>query len=73
MQKRLYRSRDNKIIAGICAGLAEYFAVDPVLVRVLFVAMAMLGGPGVMIYIILYFVMPEQPSLGEKVKNTFDE
>ena len=59
--KRIYKSTTNKRIWGICGGLAEYFQVDPTLVRLLFVVLTVLGGPGVIIYIVLGFVMPDAP------------
>lgn len=55
--KRLTRSED-KWIGGVCAGLARYFGLDPAIVRVLFVASMLLPGPQVLIYVILWFVMP---------------
>jgi phage shock protein PspC (stress-responsive transcriptional regulator) len=55
-QKRLYRS-NNKMFLGVCAGLAEYFNLDPALVRVLFVILALTGGHGLLIYLILAAVM----------------
>ncbi len=61
MTKRLYRSRTDRQLAGVCGGLAEYFGVDPTIVRVLFVALALLGGPGLILYIILALIMPEAP------------
>jgi phage shock protein C len=57
--KLLQRSTTNKMIAGVCGGLAVYFNLDPVLMRVIFVALALAGGPGVVLYIILWVVMPE--------------
>jgi phage shock protein C len=61
-QRRLYRSATDKMIAGICGGLADYFNMDPVLMRVLFVLFALVGGPGILLYIILWIVMPVKPS-----------
>jgi phage shock protein C len=58
MQKKLHRSRTEKMIAGVCGGLAEYFNVDPTLVRVLWILMVLLAGTGVLLYIILWIVMP---------------
>lgn len=60
MDKKLYRSETNKQIAGVCAGLAEYFDVDVTLVRIAFVVMMLMGGPGFLIYLVLWFVMPEE-------------
>lgn len=62
MARRLTRSRTQRMIGGVCGGLAEYFNVDPTLVRLLFVAMAILGGHGVLVYLILWIVMPLQGS-----------
>jgi phage shock protein PspC (stress-responsive transcriptional regulator) len=66
--KRLTRSTNNRMIGGVCGGIAEYFNVDPTLVRLAFVLLAMFGGPGILLYIILWIVMPEAGS-GEKPKN----
>ena len=58
--KRLYRSRTNRQLAGVCGGLAEYFGVDPTIVRILFVLFALMGGPGLILYIILALIVPEE-------------
>ncbi|MCX5642529.1 MAG: PspC domain-containing protein [Candidatus Omnitrophica bacterium] len=58
MEKRLYRSPAERRIAGICGGLAEYFNVDPVLVRVIFVVLFFLSGIGLLVYIIFWLVLP---------------
>jgi phage shock protein C len=57
--KRLIRSSDNRIVAGVAAGIAEYLGTDPTLVRVIFVLMGLLGGHGVLVYGILWFLMPK--------------
>ena len=59
--RKLYRSRNNRQLAGVCGGLAEYFNIDATLIRVLFVAFAVLGGPGLVAYLVLWIVVPEQP------------
>ena len=59
--KRLHRSRDERIIWGICGGMAKYFNTDPVLVRVLWVLFIFLWGLGILAYIILRFVVPLEP------------
>ncbi len=59
--KRLYRSTDDQMIGGVCAGLADYFSIDPTLVRLLFVFLALAGGPGFLIYLIMWIVIPEKP------------
>ncbi len=50
--KKLTRSRENRMIAGVCAGIATYFDIDPTIVRLVFVAFALLGGPGFIAYIV---------------------
>lgn len=60
--KKLKRSADDRMLAGVAGGLAEYLDIDPVLVRILFVIIALLGGgfAGILIYVILWIIMPEQ-------------
>lgn len=61
--KQLYRSTTNRKLAGVCGGLGEYFAIDPTLIRVVFVILALPGGlPGVIPYVILWIVVPEAPT-----------
>ena len=61
--KKLYRSDTDKMIAGICGGLAEYFDVDPTIMRLIFVALSLMGGPGLILYIIMWIVVPlESPN-----------
>jgi phage shock protein C len=60
MEKRLQRSRTEKMIGGVCGGLADYFTVDPTIVRVLWVLLALLGGAGILLYVILWVIMPLQ-------------
>lgn len=61
MEKRLQRSRTEKMVGGVCGGLAEYFKVDPTIVRILWVLISLLGGAGILLYIILWVIMPLQP------------
>jgi phage shock protein C len=61
MGKRLQRSRTEKMIGGVCGGLGEYFEIDPTVIRVLWVAINAAGGAGIILYLILWVVMPEQP------------
>jgi phage shock protein C len=61
MAERLYRSRDEKMLAGVCGGLAEYFKIDPVLVRAIFVAL-LLTGPGAPLYLVLWIIVPLAPT-----------
>ncbi len=61
MQKRLYRSRKDEVIGGVCGGIAEYFGVDSVLIRLLAVFAVLFGGGGLMAYIIMWIIIPEEP------------
>lgn len=70
--KKLYRSTTNKIIFGVCAGLAEYFEIDPIIVRALFVLFALMGGGAVILYLILALIIPsDNPAVssGQEVKE----
>lgn len=60
--KRLYKSRTNRMIDGVCGGVAEYFGLDPTLVRIAWVLLTLLGGSGILLYIIAMIVMPANPS-----------
>ena len=59
--KKLYRSRTERMIGGVCGGLGEYFDIDPTIVRLVFVIFALAGGPGLIAYLILLVVVPEEP------------
>jgi phage shock protein C len=59
--KKLYRSRKEKLIAGVCAGLAEYFGVDPTWIRLIFILFAILGGSAVLVYLIMWVIVPLSP------------
>lgn len=62
--KRLYRSKE-RIIAGVCGGIAEYFGIDPVIVRILWLILTFIGGSGILVYAILWFVIPSKRTKGE--------
>jgi phage shock protein C len=72
VKSRLERSNTNRVIAGICGGIAEYLAVDPTLVRVAFVVMTLVGGAGILAYIVLLILMPQpgQPAPFTKAPPT---
>jgi len=57
--RKLYRSRNQRMIAGVCGGLADYFNVDATLVRVLFLLLAVFGGTGLVIYIVMWVIVPD--------------
>lgn len=64
--RRLYRSSENSQIAGVCGGLGEYLNVDPTLIRLAFLLMFVMGGPGLLLYIILWVVMPKAPDYDDE-------
>jgi phage shock protein PspC (stress-responsive transcriptional regulator) len=59
----LSRPRDNRVIAGVCSGIARRFGLDPTLVRILFVASLLLPGPQILIYLVAWVLMPESSTL----------
>lgn len=59
--KQLYRSCKNRILGGVCGGLGEYFEIDPILVRLIMILLAV-GGAGIVLYIIAWIIIPEDPS-----------
>jgi phage shock protein C len=59
--RKLYRSRSDRMVAGVAGGLGEYLNIDPTIVRLLFVLFALAGGPGLLVYIIMLLVVPEEP------------
>ena len=58
-RKRLYKSRNNKMICGVCAGIADSFNIDPSIVRVLWAVLALAAGTGVIAYIACAIILPE--------------
>ena len=60
--RKLYRSANNKMIAGVASGVGEYLNIDPTLVRLGFIVLALMGGPGLLAYIIMWVVVPLEPS-----------
>ena len=75
MQKKLYRSRTERMWGGVAGGIATYFNVDPTIVRLLFVLFSLTGGPGLILYIILLVIVPEEPygSEFDKSKNDWTD
>jgi len=68
LNKRLFRDKDNATIGGVCSGLAAYFNLDPVLFKLFFVLLFILGGSGIFIYIIMLFIIPEAKTTAEKLQ-----
>ena len=65
MARKLYRSRTNRVLLGVCGGLAEYFDWDPTLVRVLTVVSLFVSGIGLIAYIVMAIAVPVEPSQGQ--------
>jgi phage shock protein PspC (stress-responsive transcriptional regulator) len=61
--KRLTRSLNDRMIGGVCGGLGQYLGMDPTIVRLLFVLLALCGGQGVLIYLIMLLVVPSEPQI----------
>ncbi len=62
-KKRLTRSLNDRMIGGVCGGLGQYLDMDPTIVRLLFVLLALCGGHGVLIYLIMFLVIPSEPQI----------
>jgi phage shock protein C len=67
---KLYRSRENRMLCGVCGGLGEYFDIDPTLVRVIFIFGAFLGFPGalVLIYLVMLVLVPQEAPVVTEVQ-----
>ena len=65
-KKKLYRSRENRMIAGVCGGLGEYFEIDPTLIRLAAVFFSLWWGGGILLYLLAWFIIPEQPEAAEE-------
>jgi phage shock protein C len=71
---RLYRSETDCMIAGVCSGIADYFGIDASLVRILFITITLFGGSGILLYILLWVVVPSESAVAEQQpKNTIYE
>jgi phage shock protein C len=71
MDRRLYRSRTNRVIGGVCGGLGEYLGVDPVVIRLIWAIAIFLGGVGLIAYILCLVIIPETPSGVTQVAQTY--
>ena len=63
--KKLYKSSTQKMVSGVCGGIAEYFDIDPTIVRILFVIFAFGGGSGILLYLLAAVIMPDAPLTGD--------
>ncbi len=73
MAKRLYRSEKDKIIGGVCAGIADYLNIDPVIIRILFLIALISEGFGLALYIILWIIVPSENSLDKSREEVVEE
>jgi phage shock protein PspC (stress-responsive transcriptional regulator) len=69
---RMYRDPDKRIIGGVCAGMGAYWDTEPWIIRVIFLALTMAGGLGILIYLILYVVLPEAKTTAQKIEMKGD-
>ncbi|HBH85820.1 MAG: hypothetical protein A2X05_13015 [Bacteroidetes bacterium GWE2_41_25] len=69
---RMYRDPDNRIIGGVCAGMGAYWDIEPLIIRIIFIALVLAGGIGALIYLILYIVLPEARSTAQKIEMKGD-
>lgn len=60
IDKRLFRSKSNRMVAGVCGGIGEYFGIDPTVIRLLWVLFMFMGGSGILAYIVCWIVIPEE-------------
>jgi phage shock protein C len=75
IEKKLYRSTENKVLAGVCGGIGEYFGIDPVIVRLLVVLFTLMGGSGLIAYIIAAIIIPSREIMdrAEKTYQTYTD
>ena len=66
MAKRLYKSRNDRMIAGVCGGIGEYFDIDPTLIRILWVTLLFMAGGGLVAYLIAWIVIPNASQLTDR-------
>lgn len=67
--KKLYRSRDERILGGVCGGIAKYVDADPTIIRLLWVLLTLMGGAGVLLYLIAWIIIPLEPKEEKKSKK----
>ncbi len=68
--KKLYCDKKNAKLSGVCAGIAKYFDIDPTIIRIIWVAVTLLGGSGLIAYIICALIMPDEPEGVTEVEYT---
>ncbi len=73
VKAKLTKSTTDRVIDGVCGGIAEYFSVDPVIIRLIFVALVFINGLGILLYIILAIIMPKAEKADQLPKDTIHE
>lgn len=68
IRRRLYRDGDNRVLGGVCSGMGAYFNIDPVILRVIFVLVLFMGGASILIYLILWIVVPKAKTTAQKLE-----
>jgi phage shock protein C len=71
--KKLYRSETNHVIAGVAGGLGEYFGIDPTLIRLILVLTTIFGGSGILIYVVLWILIPRESETDKKTEDTIKD
>jgi len=71
--RRLYRDPEDKVLGGVCGGLGAYFSIDPVILRILFVLIFFIGGSGVLVYLVLWIVVPKASSTAQRLEMKGEE
>lgn len=66
--RRMYRDPDNRVLGGVCSGMGAYWNIDPIIIRILFVIAFFWGGGGLLVYIILWIVIPQADTIAEKLE-----
>ena len=70
--KQLYKSNTDKKVTGVCGGIGEYFGIDPTFVRLGFVALSLLAGGGLAVYVIAAIIMPEETACSRAADDSFN-
>ncbi len=71
--KKLYRSESNRVLAGVAGGLGEYFTIDPLLIRIVFILLTVFGGGGIVIYLILWILIPNETDHSKTPEDTIKQ
>ena len=71
--KKLYRSETNRVIAGVAGGLGEYFGIDPILIRLILVLTTIFGGSGILIYLVLWILIPNKSDVNKNHEDTIKQ